>query len=76
MELGLTNEQKITSLNSQKTGIQQEIYTLLVRMNIDPDDFNPTVPLEPNDSFIGELSRVSSLLEALTLIERKLTELL
>ena len=75
MDLGLTNAQKTSSLQNQKTGIQGEVYNLLVRMNIDPDDFDPAAPLEPNDSFIGELSRLSNLLESLTLIESKLAEL-
>ena len=75
MDLGLTNQQKTSSLQGQKAGIQGEVYTLLVRMNIDPDTFNPTLPLEPNDSFVGELSRLSNLLQSLTLIESKLAEL-
>jgi|LakMenEpi03Aug12_release.lakeMendotaPanAssembly.Ray.scaffolds.fasta_scaffold2200437_1 hypothetical protein len=75
MDLGLTNAQKTSSLQGQKAGIQGEVYTLLVRMNIDPDDFDPTLPLEQNDSFVGELSRLSNLLQSLTLIESKLAEL-
>jgi hypothetical protein len=75
MDLGLTNAQKTSSLQGQKTGIQQEVYTMLVRMNIDPESFDPTVPLESNDLFVGELARLSNLLQSLTLIESKLAEL-
>jgi hypothetical protein len=75
MDLGLTNEQKTASLQGQKAGIQQEVYTMLVRMNIDPESFDPAVPLEPNDLFVGELARLSNLLQSLTLIESKLAEL-
>jgi len=75
MDLGLTNEQKTAALRGQKVGIQGEVYNLLVRMNVDPDDFDPTAPLASNDSFVGELTRLSYLLESLNLIESKLAEL-
>jgi hypothetical protein len=75
MDLGLTNQQKIQSLNSSKSGIQGEIYSILIRMGIDPDSFEPEDALPSEESFIGEKARVRSLVDALVLIESKLAEL-
>jgi hypothetical protein len=75
MNLEITTEQKLDILNGSKAGIQGELYSLLVRMGIDPDAFEAEDALPTEDSFIGEKARVRNLLDALNLIERKITEL-
>ena len=75
MDLGLTTQQKISSLTGSKTTIQGEVYNILVRMSIDPDAFDPDADMENNDSFVGEQTRLRYLLESLRLIESKLAEL-
>lgn len=74
MDLGLTNEQKLAALASVKSGIQSEIYSLLIRIGVDPDSYDPTA--EPGgDMVIGERARVATLISSLELIESKLIEL-
>ena len=74
MDLGLTNEQKLAALASVKSGIQSEIYSLLVRIGVDPDSYDPAA--EPGgDMVIGERARVATLISSLELIESKLVEL-
>lgn len=75
MDLGLTNEQKLMALNSVKNSIQTDIYTQLIRMGLDPDTYEPSADSDVIDSFIGERTRVNTLISSLDLIESKITEL-
>ena len=75
MNLGLTSEQKVMALNSVKNSIQTDIYTQLIRMGFDPDTYEPLADNEVVDSFIGERTRVNTLIASLALIESKLAEL-
>ena len=75
MDLGLTDAQKLMALNSVKSGIQTDIYTQLIRMGLDPDTYDPLSASDPIDSFVGERTRVNTLISALDLIESKTAEL-
>jgi hypothetical protein len=74
MDYGLNTEQKRAHLTNSLTNIKSEIYYTLLRSNIDPDVFDPT-DYEIADVLIGERERLQTLLQSLTLIERKLSEL-
>jgi hypothetical protein len=75
MDLGLTDAQKLMALNSVKNGIQTDIYTQLIRMGFDPDTYDPSADNDVIDSFVGERTRVNTLISSLELIESKITEL-
>jgi|APGre2960657404_1045060.scaffolds.fasta_scaffold00764_4 hypothetical protein len=75
MDLGLTDAQKLMALNSVKNGIQTDIYTQLIRMGFDPDTYEPSADNDVIDSFVGERTRVNTLISSLELIESKITEL-
>ena len=75
MNLGLTSEQKIMTLNAVKSNIQTDIYTQLIRIGLDPDTYEPTADSDVIDSFVGERTRINALIASLTLIESKLAEL-
>ena len=75
MNLGLTSEQKIMTLNAVKSNIQTDIYTQLIRIGLDQDTYEPTADSDVIDSFVGERTRINALIASLTLIESKLAEL-
>jgi hypothetical protein len=76
MNFSLSNEQKRTILLGSKDTAMNELYSLLVRAGIDPDQFNPENDLPESDiSIYGERVRIQKLIEAISLIESKLTEL-
>lgn len=75
MDLGLTDGQKLMALNSVKNSIQTDIYTQLIRMGFDPDTYEPSADNDVIDSFVGERTRVNTLISSLELIESKITEL-
>lgn len=74
MDLGLTKEQKLAALTSVKTGIQSEIYSLLLRIGVDPDLYDPAAE-SGGDMMIGERARVNMLIDSLAMIETKTAEL-
>jgi hypothetical protein len=76
MDLGLTSEQKLTALRAAESGIQNEIFNMLLRMGIDPDTYNPAVDNDLIDSmFTGEKNRVTSLLASLEMVRTKIQSL-
>jgi hypothetical protein len=76
MNFSLSNEQKRTILLGSKDTVMNELYSLLVRAGIDPDEFNPEDSLPENDIAIyGERIRIQKLIESISLIESKLAEL-
>jgi hypothetical protein len=76
MNFSLSNEQKRTILLGSKDTVMNELYSLLVRAGIDPDEFNPEDSLPENDITIyGERIRIQKLIESISLIESKLAEL-
>jgi hypothetical protein len=74
MDYGLNTEQKRMHLTNSLSNVKAEIYHMLLRSNIDPDVFDPT-DYEIDDVLIGERQRLETMLESLTLINRKLSEL-
>jgi hypothetical protein len=77
MELGLTKEQKIQSLDGLKTRLNTELYSVLVTVGIDPDAFNAetwTAPLAASPG-AGKYSRLIEILETLDLLNAKIAEL-
>jgi hypothetical protein len=75
MDFGLTNQQKIATLTDIKNNLQIELYTLLVRLGIDPEEFTEEDAIATEDSFIGEKARIRTILAAVSMIDGKLTEL-
>ena len=74
MDYGLNTEQKRMHLTNSLSNVKAEIYHMLLRSNIDPDVFDPT-DYEIDDVLIGERQRLETMLQSLTLINRKLSEL-
>jgi hypothetical protein len=77
MELGLTNEQKIQSLDGLKTRMNTELYSVLVTVGIDPDAFNAETWTAPQVASpgAGKYSRLIEILETLDLLNAKIAEL-
>lgn len=75
MDLGLTPAQKLSTLQGTKNGLANEIYTLLVRIGVDPDTFDSSQELPDDPIVSGEKMRLQSLLSALQLVEGKIAEL-
>lgn len=76
MNFSLSTEQKQTILLSTKENAMNELYSLLVRAGIDPDQFDPAVGLSDSDIAIyGERVRIEKLIESISLIDSKLSEL-
>jgi hypothetical protein len=44
-------------------------------MGLDPDAYDPLLASDPIDSFVGERTRVNTLISSLDLIESKIAEL-
>lgn len=76
MNFGLSSEQKRTILLTAKDTAMTELYSLLIRAGIDPEEFDPEQGLPTDDlSIYGERIRIEKLVESVTLIDSKLTEL-
>jgi hypothetical protein len=75
MEFNLTTQKKVKALNDLKSALHSELYTVLVVLGYDPDTFDMGT-WEPNDVITsGEEHRLGKIVQSLTLIEQKLTEL-
>lgn len=76
MDLQLTNAQKLSALQSAEAGIQSEIFSMLLRMGIDPDTYNPDdEPAIIDPAFTGEKARVAALLASLEMVRNKIQSL-
>jgi hypothetical protein len=76
MNFSLSTEQKRTILLSTKETAMNELYSLLVRAGIDPDEFDPETSIPEDDmSIYGERIRIQKLVESIALAESKLAEL-
>jgi hypothetical protein len=69
MDYGLNTQQKKAVLESSLANVKSEIFHLLLRSNIDPENYTISEVL------IGEQQRLATLLNSVELIERKLTEI-
>jgi hypothetical protein len=74
MEFNLTQAEKIELCQSSKSGIEKELYTLLVRLNVDPETFDEEVGFT-GTNFTGEYIRIQELVNALNRVKVKITEL-
>lgn len=75
MNLGLTDEQKLTTLRGTLGSLNSEIYTLLIRMGVDPDTFESVENLSDNPLMSGEKARLEVLLSSRQLVEEKISSL-
>ena len=55
MEFNLTTTQKIASINESKRNMLHEVFGLLVRLGIDPDEFDSTTWVPGESPTGGEL---------------------
>lgn len=75
MDFNMSDAQKRSLLISLRDSLESEIYSMLVKMGIDPDAFDGSTGLESVDgSFTGERLRTRELLSALTKVKEKLAE--
>jgi hypothetical protein len=74
MEFNLNTEQKIRAINETKTSMLNELFGHLLRIGIDPDEFDPTtwVLLE---SATGDETRIDSLLTNIARADAKIASL-
>jgi hypothetical protein len=76
MEFALNNEQKRTILLGAKDSATNELYSLLVRIGVDPDLFESIDEIPQDDiSIYGERARAQKLIDSISLINSKLEEL-
>lgn len=75
MDFNLTIEQKIRALSASKDTILSEMYLLLVKMGIDPDNFQITDTIQENVKYAGEKYRLEGLIQSLQMVEGKLADL-
>lgn len=74
MEFNLTQEEKLQLCQSSKSAIEREMYTLLVRLGVNPETFDEEVGFT-GTNFTGEYIRIQELVNALNQIKVKITEL-
>lgn len=75
MEFNLTAQKKVKALNALKDALHSELYTILVMLGYNPDTFDMDT-WEPDEVVTsGEDHRLRKIVQSLTLIEQKLTEL-
>ena len=74
MEFNLTTTQKIASINESKRNMLHEVFGLLVRIGIDPDEFDSTAWVLP-ESATGDEIRITALLTNLARADAKIAEL-
>jgi uncharacterized protein YihD (DUF1040 family) len=76
MHFDLNSEQKRTILLSLKDSNLNELYTILLKIGIDPEEFDgSTSSLDDDISIYVEKMRIEKLLQALELINSKLIAL-
>lgn len=74
MELNLTIEQKLQSLQNAEATLSHEIYNTLLRVGVDPEVFEES-DLEDlrGPGFDGEILRLEKLLLSLSIVKQKLS---
>lgn len=76
MEFNLTADQKLASLQGASSMLNQEIYNLLLRIGVDPDEFEEEdIESLRTPALDGEISRLQQLLAALSVVTDKLSAL-
>ena len=74
MEFNLTQSEKLQLCQESKSRIERELYSLLVRLNVDPEAFDEAVGFT-GTNFTGEYIRIQELVNALNQIKAKITAL-
>jgi hypothetical protein len=76
MELNLTPEQKLASLQNAQSTLSHEIYNLLLRIGVDPDEFQESDIDSLRASGVdGEILRLEQITKSLSLVKDKLSAL-
>jgi hypothetical protein len=74
MELNLTTEQKLQSLQNAEVTLSHEIYNTLLRVGVDPEVFEESDIEELRiPGFEGEVLRLEKLLLSLSVVRQKLS---
>ena len=74
MELNLTTEQKLQSLQNAEVTLSHEIYNTLLRVGVDPEVFEESDIEELRvPGFDGEILRLEKLLLSLSVVKQKLS---
>jgi hypothetical protein len=74
MELNLTTEQKLQSLQNAESTLSHEIYNTLLRVGVDPEVFEESDIEELRiPGFDGEVLRLEKLLLSLSVVKQKLS---
>ena len=74
MELNLTTEQKLQSLQNAEVTLSHEIYNTLLRVGVDPEVFEESDIEELRiPGFDGEVLRLEKLLSSLSVVKQKLS---
>jgi hypothetical protein len=74
MELNLTTEQKLQSLQNAEVTLSHEIYNTLLRVGVDPEVFEESDIEELRvPGFDGEVLRLEKLLLSLSVVKQKLS---
>lgn len=72
IDFGLTNEEKISMLESNIITLKRELYAALIRLNIDPDGFDATTWNTPDIVTDHDQVRVTNILNSIELCKQKL----
>lgn len=75
MDFNMPAAQKMSMLISARDSLESEIYTLLIKMGIDPEDYEPGTPLVTDTAFTGERQRVQDLVSSLDKVKEKIAAL-
>lgn len=76
MNLNLTPEQKLASLQAASSTLSQEIYNLLLRIGVDPETFQEAdIESLRTPALDGEIMRLQQLISALSIVTDKLSSL-
>lgn len=74
MEFNLTQSEKLQLCQESKSRIERELYSLLVRLNVDPETFDEEVGFT-GTNFTGEYIRIQELVNAFNQVKAKITGL-
>ena len=76
MEFNIPDSHKKAMLVTLRDGLEAEIYSMLIKMGIDPDTFDGSTGLDSVDgSFTGEKQRTKELFSSLSRVKEKLAEI-
>lgn len=74
MQFNLTQLEKLQLCQNTKSGVEKELYALLVRLGVNPDTFDEEVGFT-GTNYTGEHLRIQELVNALNQLKVKIIEL-